>query len=177
MTKPHLVEATIEAPVKAKKTAPKKKAMSTEPKLAPKDSPRTHLRQKLQRSAGLLLAGVASAMTGVSLAHTAGGTEFLTSGAIPEWQCWGVAIGLDINYIGMEFAGVVAATQVVRDRLHRFTKFGIPAVMIFSMAMNALEFARGASDPYKMAAGIIVGIALPLLIWLAFKVSAILADI
>jgi hypothetical protein len=39
-----------------------------------------------------------------------------------------------VNYVAMEMAGVVAAMQHVRDRLHRLTRFGIPAVMGFSMA-------------------------------------------
>jgi hypothetical protein len=43
-----------------------------------------------------------------------------------RWQSWGVAIGLDTNYVAMEMAGVVAATQHVRDRLHRLTRYGIP---------------------------------------------------
>jgi hypothetical protein len=68
-------------------------------------------------------------MTTVSLSHIASGVEDITHGAVPECQASGAAIGLDVNYVAMEMAGVVAALQHVRDRLHRLTKIGIPAVM------------------------------------------------
>jgi hypothetical protein len=134
-------------------------------------------RIKLQHWAAILLGTVASAMTIVSLSHIAGGVEHITHGVVPEWQAWGVAIGLDINYIGMEMAGVVAAMQHVRDRLHKLTKIGIPAVMAFSMAMNALEFAAGATNAYELAAGIAMGVILPGLVFLAFRIAATLADV
>jgi hypothetical protein len=134
-------------------------------------------RLKLQHGAALLLGTVAAAMTTVSLSHIAGGVEHITHGAVPEWQAWGVAVGLDINYVGMEMAGVVAAMQHVRDRLHRLTKIGIPAVMGFSMALNALEFAAGATNAYEMAAAIGMGVILPALVFMAFRVAAVLADV
>ncbi len=81
------------------------------------------------------------------------------------------------NYIAMEMAGVVAAMQHVRDRLHRLTKIGIPAVMGFSMALNALEFAAGATNTYELAAGIAMGVILPALVFLTFRVAAVLADV
>jgi hypothetical protein len=88
-------------------------------------------RLKLQHGTALLLAIVAAAMTTVSLSHIAGGAESITHAAVPQWQAWGVAVGLDVNYVAMELAGVVAAMQHVRDRLHRLTRVGIPAVMGF----------------------------------------------
>jgi hypothetical protein len=74
---------------------------------------------KLQHGTALLLGVIAAAMTTVSLSHIAGGVGHLTHSAVPEWQAWGVAIGLDANYVTMELAGLVAAMQHVRDRLHR----------------------------------------------------------
>src|SRR5260370_30976066 len=63
-------------------------------------------RVRLQHWSAVLLGVVAAAMTTVSLSHIAGGVEHITHGAVPEWQAWGVAIGLDINYVSMEMAGV-----------------------------------------------------------------------
>src|SRR5260370_34169932 len=133
-------------------------------------------RIKLQHWSAALLGTVAAAMTTVSLSHIAGGVEHITHGAVPEWQAWGAAIGLDVNYIAMEMAGVVAAMQHVRDRLHRLTRYGIPAVMGFSMALNALEFAAGATDVYELSAGIAMGVILPALQFLTFRVAAVPAD-
>jgi hypothetical protein len=134
-------------------------------------------RIKLQHFSAVLLGVVAAAMTTVSLSHIAGGVEHLTHGAIPQWQAWGAAVGLDINYDAMEMAGVVAVMQHVRDRLHRLTRLGIPAVMGFSMALNALEFAAGATNAYELAAGIAMGVILPALVFLTFRVAAVLADV
>lgn len=119
----------------------------------------------------------AAAMTTVSLSHIAGGVEHIIHGAIPHWQAWGVAAGLDVNYVAMEMAGIVAAMQHVKDRLHRLTRLGIPAVMGFSMSLNALEFAAGATNTYELAAGIAMGVILPALVFLTFRVAAVLADV
>jgi hypothetical protein len=134
-------------------------------------------RLNLQHVAAALIGTVAAAMTTVSLSHIAGGVTHITHAAVPEWQAWGVAIGLDVNYVAMEMAGVVAAMQHVRDRLHRLTRVGIPAVMGFSMALNALEFAAGATNSYELAAGIAMGVILPALVFLTFRVAAVLADV
>jgi len=112
-----------------------------------------------------------------SLSHIAGGVEHLTHSAIPTWQAWGVAVGLDINYVGMEMAAVVAAMNHVRKRLHRLTRFGIPAVMGFSMSLNAYEFAAGATNMFEVAAGVAMGLILPALVFLAFRVASVLADV
>jgi hypothetical protein len=140
-------------------------------------SDRKARRIRLQHGTAALIGCVAAAMTTVSLSHIAGGVEHITHGAIPHWQAWGVAVGLDVNYVGMEMAAVVAAYNHVRKRLHRLTRFGIPAVMGFSMSLNALEFAAGATNTYELAAGIAMGVVLPGLVWLAFRVASVLADV
>src|SRR5258707_1031741 len=154
-------------PVKPRKTAKAKQPLS---------AGRTR-RIRMQHAPAVLLGVGGAAMTTVSLSHIAGGVTHLTHAAIPEWQAWGVAVGLDVNYISMEMAGVVAAMQHVRDRLHRLTRVGIPAVMGFSMALNALEFAAGATNTYELAAGIAMGVILPALVFLTFRVAAVLADV
>jgi hypothetical protein len=140
-------------------------------------SERMSRRLKMQHGTAFLLGIVAAAMTIVSLSHIADGVAHITHGAVPVWQCWGVAIGLDVNYVAMEMAGVVAAMQHVRDRLHRLTRIGIPAVMTFSMALNALAFAAGATNAWELAAGIAMGVILPGLVFLTFRVAAVLADV
>jgi len=140
-------------------------------------SARMTRRIRMQHGAAVLLGVVAAAMTTVSLSHIAGGVTHITHAAVPEWQAWGVAVGLDVNYVAMEMAGVVAAMQHVRDRLHRLNRIGIPAVIGFSMSLNALEFAAGATNAYELAAGIAMGVILPALVFLTFRVAATLADV
>jgi hypothetical protein len=129
----------LQTPRKHRKTAKAKQPISA----------RMVRRIRLQHGVACLIGIVAAAMTTVSLSHIAGGVEHITHSAVPTWQAWGVAIGLDVNYVAMEMAGVVAAMQHVRDRLHRLTCWGIPAVMGFSMSLNALEFAVGATNSYE----------------------------
>jgi hypothetical protein len=159
----------IAAPAKSRKakTAARKQPISQ----------RMARRIRLQHGVAGLIGIVAAAMTTVSLSHIAGGVDTITHHAIPTWQCWGLAVGLNINYVAMEMAAVVAAMQHVRDRLHRLTRWGIPAVMGFSMSLNALEFAAGATNVYELAAGIAMGVILPGLVFLAFRVAAVLADV
>jgi hypothetical protein len=154
-----------------------RKSRKVRPARRPALTARMARRLKLQHGTALLLGAIAAAMTTVSLSHIAGGVGHITHHAVPEWQAWGVAIGLDANYVAMELAGVVAAMQHVRDRLHRLTRFGIPAVMGFSMSLNALEFAAGATNAYELAAGIAMGVILPGLVFLTFRVAATLADV
>jgi hypothetical protein len=125
----------------------------------------------------MLLGSVASAMTIVSLTHVADGVQYLTHGAVPDWQAWGLAIGLDINYVAMEMAGLVAAVQGVREKLQKLTRIGIPSVMGFSIALNALEFSVGATNAYELAAGVAMGLILPALVFLTFRVAAVLAAV
>src|SRR5262245_34120688 len=129
-------------PAAPKPRRPKSKAAPAAKAVSAKALRRT----RLQHWSAMLLGSVASAMTIVSLTHVAGGVQLVTHDAVPDWQAWGLAIGLDINYVAMEMAGIVAATSVVRDKLHKLTRWGIPAVMLFSMSLNALEFCRGATN-------------------------------
>jgi hypothetical protein len=140
-------------------------------------SSRMMRRLRLQHAVAVVIGLVAAGMTTVSLSHIAAGVDQLTHSSVPQWQAWGVAIGLDINYVAMELAGVVAAMQHVRDRLHKLTRFGIPAVMLFSMSLNALAFAAGATNAWELAAGIAMGVILPALVFLTFRVAAVLADV
>jgi hypothetical protein len=134
-------------------------------------------RLKLQHGVALFVGAVAAAMTTVSLSHVAGGVDHITHHAVPMWQCWGVAVGLDCGYVAMELGGLVAAMQHVRDRLHRLTRWGIPSIMGFSMSLNALEFAAGATNAWELAAGVAMGVILPALVFLTFRVAAVLADV
>jgi hypothetical protein len=139
----------------ARKSPRAKSPKPPAPAAAPKAiSAKTARRITWQRRSAALLGTVASAMTVVSLMHIAGGVQLITHDAIPAWQAWGLGVGLDINYIAMEMPGLVTATQLVRDKLHKLTRWGIPAVMGFSMALNALEFTRGVTNTYELTAGI-----------------------
>jgi hypothetical protein len=45
------------------------------------------------------------------------------------------------------------------------------------MSLNALEFAASATNTWELAAGVGMGVILPALVFLAFRVAAVLADV
>jgi len=45
------------------------------------------------------------------------------------------------------------------------------------MAMSAFEFSLGATNGYELSAGIAMGVVLPALVRLAFKISSVLPDV
>jgi len=45
------------------------------------------------------------------------------------------------------------------------------------MSPNALEFAAGATNAYELVTGIAMGLILPALVFLTFRVGALLADV
>ena len=166
-------------PMELARKPPRAKSKPPAPaaRTAPKVSAKTARRVKLQCYSAGLLAGVASVMTVVSLTHVADGVQLVTHGAVPDWQAWLLAIGLDVNYIAMELAAIVAATATVKDKLHRLTRWGIPSVMSFSMALNAIEFCTKAVDSFDVAKGVVGGVVLPLFVFLTFRMAAVLADV
>jgi hypothetical protein len=49
--------------------------------------------------------------------------------------------------------------------------------MGFSICLNGLEFAAGATNSYELAAGIKTGVILAALVFLTFRVTAVLAHV
>jgi hypothetical protein len=55
-------------------------------------------------------------------------------------------------------------------------RFGFPGVTEFSMSLNALEFAAGATSAWDLGVGVGMGVILLAPMFLAFRVAAVLAD-
>jgi len=51
------------------------------------------------------------------------------------------------------------------------------AEMAFSMAMNAFEFSLGATNGAELATSIAMGVVLPALTFLTFRIATVLADV
>jgi hypothetical protein len=97
------MNATNVLPMEVARKPPR--AKSPKPPAPKAISVKTARRITWQRRSAALLGTFASAMTVVSLTHIAGGVQLITHDALPAWQAWGVAVGLDINYIAMRWQG------------------------------------------------------------------------
>jgi hypothetical protein len=164
--------ATVTALPQSKATAKKKSAKASR---KPALSERMGRKLRLQRGAALGIAAVATGITAVSLSHIA--AFAIHYGHVAEWQSWALAAGIDLNYTGMEFAGVVAAYQHVRERLHGWTRWAVPTIATFSAICNMLEFARDASNSFEIVAACVMGAIVPGLVYVSYRVAAVMADV
>jgi hypothetical protein len=79
----------------------------------------------------------------VSLTHLSDGVTQLT--AIPPWQAWAMAVGIDCMLISVALAQLTAPPDVKRD-IAIVARFMEAGTLIMSAGLNALAFTGGAFD-------------------------------
>ena len=125
-------------------------------------------RQKLASTAVGL---VAVTLTGLSLCHLAQGIEIVTSA--PTFETWAMAIGIDLGFISLEAAQIMATTDKLRKAIGRYTKPAIIGTLAGSAAMNAFAFGAQATG-WKIYPAVILGLAIPALIYAMTRIGAAL---
>jgi hypothetical protein len=125
-----------------------------------------------QQFAAMGIGTVACTLTALSLSHLAHGIELATSAS--GWEGWAMASGIDLGFIGLEFAQITANTEALRRSIARFTKPAIAGTLGGSAAMNAFAFAEHASGPCLTAAAVVMGIAIPAMIYALMRVGTAL---
>jgi hypothetical protein len=89
------------------------------------------------------LAATTVGLMAVSLTHLSDGVTQLT--AIPEWQAWAMAIGIDCMLISVALAQLTAPPEVKKDIA--VVAHGMEAgTLVMSAGLNALAFTGGAFD-------------------------------
>jgi hypothetical protein len=116
--------------------------------LVPPLSNVTPLAEPVPPSAGLPwsvwpLAGTTVGLMAVSLTHLSDGVTQLT--AIPEWQAWAMAIGIDCMLISVALAQLTASPEVKKD-IGTVAHIMEAGTLTMSAGLNALAFTGGASD-------------------------------
>jgi len=111
-------------------------------------------------------------LTALSLSHLAHGVELITGSS--RLESWMMAIGVDIGFIALELAQIAAIADRVRKQVARFARPAIVGTLTGSAGMNAFAFASGTANPWMMAAGIALGLAIPALIYALTRVGAAL---
>lgn len=128
--------------------------------------------KKLQRQskAAIGIGVVATTLTALSLSHLAHGIEIVC--CAPSWQGWAMAVGIDCGFIGLELASISAATVHVGKQIATFAKPAIIGTLVLSALMNAFAFAEAATGVYLTVAAIMIGLAIPALIYALTRVGA-----
>jgi hypothetical protein len=89
------------------------------------------------------LAGTTVGLMAVSLTHLSDGVTQLT--AIPEWQAWAMAIGIDCMLISVALAQLTAPPDVKKD-IAVVAHIMEAGTLVMSAGLNALAFTGGAFD-------------------------------
>ncbi len=89
------------------------------------------------------LAGTTVGLMAVSLTHLSDGVTQLT--AIPEWQSWAMAIGIDCMLISVALAQLTAPPEVKKD-IGPVAHIMEAGTLVMSAGLNALAFTGGAFD-------------------------------
>ncbi len=127
-------------------------------------------KMKQQTYAASGIGVIAGVLVALSLSHLAHGIEIVT--AAPPWESWALAIGIDLGFVALELAGVFAGTHALRKEVHKYAKPAIVGTLIGSAAMNAFAFAMPCTSYYLMAAAIVMGVAIPGMVYALTKIGA-----
>ena len=148
-------------------------------KLAPKASkqakPRSrkaHRQIRQQAAAAAIVGFVAIALTGLSLAHLAKGIAIVTGADTIE--AGAMAVGIDCGFIALELAQL-SVTDKLRKQIARWAVPAIAGTLSGSAALNALCFAAQAEGYVMQAGAILMGVAVPAMVYAMTRVSAMLA--
>lgn len=115
------------------------------------------------------IGAVAVTLTGLSLSHLAHGIELVT--ASPGWQSWAMAVGIDLGFIALELAMVTAGDKL-RKQISRLANPTIIGTLAGSATLNAFAFVAGANGLGQQVAAVVMGVAIPALIYALTKVGA-----
>lgn len=122
-----------------------------------------------QGASAIAIGAVAATLTALSLSHLAHGISIVTGAQ--TWEAWAMATGIDLGFIGLELALILAASDVVRNKIKIPATCAIYGTLIASAAMNAFAFAAHC-DGYMIGPAIVAGVAIPALIYCLTRVGA-----
>jgi hypothetical protein len=121
-------------------------------------------------AAGAFVMLVALALLGLSLSHLASGVAIVTGSS--ERDGWLMAIGIDLGFVALELALLVALADK-RPSVARYASPAIIGTLATSAAMNAFAFASHAQGVMLYPA-IGLGFAVPALVYALTRVGAVI---
>jgi hypothetical protein len=122
-----------------------------------------------QTGAAISVGSIAMVLTGLSLNHLAHGIELVTNS--PSIESWSMGVGIDLGFVSLELAQIMATTEKLRKLISRYTRPAIMGTLVGSAAMNAFAFAAQ-SIGWKTYAAAVLGLAIPSLIYAMTRIAA-----
>ncbi len=113
---------------------------------------------------------VALALLDLSLSHLASGAAIVTE--CGERDGWLMAIGIDMGFVALELA-LLVAPAAIRPDVARYASPAIVGTLATSAAMNAFAFASHA-DGLMIYPAIGLGFAVPALVYALTKTGAVM---
>lgn len=152
---------------------PKRVKPATNVAAAPAPRSKSWLRKMArQRNAAYGIGVVAVVLMGLSLTHLASGVHALTHG--DDWHAWAMAVGIDAGFIGLELGQLCVTTETMRRAVAKWAEPTIIGTLIVSAIMNAYAFASTTDNIYIACAACVLGVSIPMLIYVLTRVSVAL---
>lgn len=130
-----------------------------------------HVRRMRQQAiAGTAICVVAITLMCLSLAHLASGIAIVTNAH--AWEAWALAVGIDMGFIGLEFAGLAAANARTRNAIARW-HWAVLVLIALSAVLNAFAFAWQAVGWMRIPA-VALGVAVPTFVYVLTRVGAVM---
>jgi hypothetical protein len=124
------------------------------------------LHRQTMAAAGSGIVGLG--LIALTLTHTARGTMLVTGCA--TWEAWSMSVGIDCAYVVLKTT-MLSVSDKVRKQVGALAEAAIVGTLIGSACMNIAAFTSSASSVYTMAAGALMGAAIPAL--LSWRKSAL----
>lgn len=134
--------------------------------LAKKPKASRKLNRQALMASGLGLA--AGALICLSLDDLAKGIAEVTN--ISDWHAWAMAIGVDFGFVMLELSQLTM-TDKLRKQLSRYSNPAIIGTLMGSACLNALAFAGGAHGMIMQSAAVVMGVAIPAIVYALTRVS------
>ncbi len=125
-------------------------------------------RMRRQAMAGAAVGFVALTLTALSLTHLAAGIKIVTQA--PTWEAWAMAVGIDLGFVVLEMAQIVA-NEKLRRAMAKWAGPAIVGTLIGSAVLNAFAFGAQATG-LMIVPAVILGLAIPALIYALTRIGA-----
>ena len=130
----------------------------------------TKAKRARQMYAGAFVGSIGVVLTAISVSHLSAGISAVTHCA--TWESWAMAIGIDLGFVGFKACDVFGYTAGAKEANESYGHWAIIGTLILSALLNALTFSSEAVGYLAKGEAVMLGFAVPAMIFAAFKVAS-----